>query len=103
MSDEKRQARRVPFLCEVECAGSGGLSIAKGRLNDLSTTGAFLESLATLPIGTDLTLRFQAGSHAFAISARVAHSMPQFGMGVRFSGLTPEESTLIEQLIQENA
>jgi len=39
MSYEKRQAKRSTLLCEVQCAGSSGVSIVNSRLSDLSTRG----------------------------------------------------------------
>ena len=104
MSQEKRSAVRAPYLCEVECAGSGGgSSIAHSRLSDLSATGAFVESLNELPVGTDLTLRFQGGSRQLQVLARVVHNMPQFGMGVCFMGLSPADQAEIERLVRDKS
>ena len=99
MTDRTRRAQRIPYPCDVQCLGSEGLSIANTRLSDLSTTGAFVESVNELPVGTRLRLRFQVGSRAIDAGGEIVHSMPQFGFGVRFDDLTLEDRVAIAELV----
>lgn len=101
MGDEdRRRATRVSFPCEVECTGVGvGQSPLNPRLSDLSLTGAFVDSVVTLPPGTRVRLKFPLPSAVVTVMAEVAHAMPQFGMGVRFIDLDPAQRAAIEEVV----
>jgi PilZ domain len=98
-----RSAERIPYPCDVQCVGSDGLGIANTRLSDLSTTGAFVESMNELPVGTRLRLRFQLGGRTIDVGAEIVHSMPQFGFGVRFEELGLEDRVAIAELVAGGA
>jgi hypothetical protein len=102
MSEDKRASRRVTSVVEVDCRtlDSADMPVA-ARISDLSTTGAFLDSMNPLPPATRLALRFMAGPQEVRVVADVVHSMPQFGMGVRFVDLSGEGRAAIEALIRE--
>jgi hypothetical protein len=102
MSDEKRSSRRVMNVIDVDCrtADDAGSPIA-ARISDLSTTGAFLDSMNPLPPGTRLALRFMAGPREVRVAAEVVHGMPGFGMGIRFLELSGESRAAIEALVTE--
>jgi hypothetical protein len=95
MSD-LRHAPRVSYASEVECTGVGmGLSPLNPRISDLSTTGAFIDSMTHIPVGSKVKLTFNVGGREIKAIAEVAHAMPQFGMGVRFVELSEEDRLAI--------
>jgi PilZ domain len=98
---EKRTAKRIPFPCEVESTGVGQNPL-NPKISDLSITGAFLDSMVELPPGTLMTLKFRlpAGS-VVVVNAEVVHSMPHFGMGVRFLDLPDESRQAIEYVVTQ--
>ncbi len=98
MAENKRHAERIPYPCEVQCTLVDGLPIASTRLSDLSTAGAFVESVNELPVGTALRLRFQVGGRTVDIGGEIVQTMPQFGFGVRFVAITPEDEEAIAAL-----
>ncbi|HSD65884.1 MAG TPA: PilZ domain-containing protein [Vicinamibacteria bacterium] len=102
MGEERRGSGRVARVVEVDChtLDESRLAVA-ARIADLSTGGAFLDSMNALPPGTRLALRFTAGSQEIRVAAEVVHAMPQFGMGVRFLDLSVEGRAAIEALIRE--
>jgi hypothetical protein len=102
MSDDKRTSPRVANIVEVEChtLDEAATPVA-ARMSDVSTTGAFLDSINGLQPGTRLALRFMAGEREVRVAAEVMHTMPQFGMGVRFLYLSGEGRAAIEALIGE--
>jgi hypothetical protein len=104
MSDDKRASRRVMNVIDLDCrtVEDAEAPIA-ARISDLSTTGAFLDSMNPLPVGTRLVLRFMAGAQEVQAAAEVVHSMPSFGMGVRFLDLSGEGRAAIEALVREQA
>src|SRR5437764_2694498 len=78
---ERRVAKRISYICEVECDASGVSRIAT-RINDLSMTGAFIDSMTCFATGTILNLRFHVKNIRIETTAEVRYSMPQMGMGV---------------------
>jgi uncharacterized protein (TIGR02266 family) len=96
---EKRHDRRVTYPCEVECTGAGTNAL-NPRISDLSTSGAFIDSMMAAPVGTRFAVKFVLPSGPLQVTAEVVHSMEHFGMGVRFLDLTPEQRTRIEEFVQ---
>jgi hypothetical protein len=89
---ELRHARRVSYACEVQCTGVGmGVSPLNPRISDLSTTGAFIDSMTHIPVGSMVKLTFSLSGREIQAMAEVAHAMPGFGMGVRFVELSEED------------
>jgi hypothetical protein len=102
MSDDKRASRRVMNVIDVDCRTADGVEApVAARISDLSTTGAFLDSMTPLPAGTRLALRFMVGPREVQAAAEVVHSMPGFGMGLRFLDLPAEGAAAIEALVRE--
>ena len=100
--NETRRAPRVPFPSEVECTGVGmGMSPLNPRISDLSTTGAFIDSMTYLPVGARVKLTFQIAGREISADAEVAHAMPQFGMGVRFVELSEEDRLTIGAFVSQ--
>jgi hypothetical protein len=96
---ESRGARRVTFIGEVECSEKGSGSLVT-RINDLSVTGAFIDSVMSFPVGTRLGLKFRVGENVIETQAEVRYSLRQAGMGVRFLDLTDEHREVIECLVE---
>jgi hypothetical protein len=94
---DRRDAKRVGYLCEVECEGDG-VRLAS-RINDLSVTGAFIDSMTSYAPGTILRLRFRIKNIPIEAECEVRYGMQQMGMGVRFINLKPEYQAVIEHLI----
>jgi hypothetical protein len=70
------------------------------RINDLSMTGAFINSLTCYPPGTSLRIRFHIKDQLIETTAEVRYSMPQVGMGVQFLALRPDQLAALESLIE---
>ena len=98
---DKRASKRVSYPCEVECSGVGiGISPLNPRISDLSVTGAFIDSMVTLSEGTMVRLKFSLPSLVVNCKGVVMHEMAQFGMGVRFLELTPEQQAAIGEVVE---
>ena len=102
MASVPRSSPRVFNVVEVECHTLDETATpVAARMSDLSLTGAFLDSMAGLRLGTRLSLRFKVGEQDVQATAEVVHQMPQFGMGVRFLELSAEGHAAIERLLKE--
>ncbi|HVF90885.1 MAG TPA: DUF4388 domain-containing protein [Blastocatellia bacterium] len=96
---ERRSAKRITHICEVECEGAG-ISRLSTRINDLSVTGVFIDSMTCFSVGSILKLRFRVRDAMVETEGEVRYSMPQVGMGVRFVNLKPEYRAILESLIE---
>lgn len=98
---DKRAKTRVSHLCEVQCSGvSVGIGALNARISDISVSGAFIDSMVTLPEGTVLRLKFSLPGVEVDCPAVVMHDMPQFGMGVRFIDLTAEQQAALVEIVK---
>jgi hypothetical protein len=96
---DRRIEERVPFLCEVECEAFGpGRSL---RISDLSRTGAFIDTMSYVRVGSILPLKFKLRGAYIAVAAEVRHCVPQIGIGVRFLDLSAEDRMLIDLTLGE--
>jgi len=95
---EQRKAKRISYICEVECEGAGINRLAT-RITDLSTSGAFIDSMTNYAHGTLLILKFRVKGHLIETQCEVRYSLRQMGMGVRFVNMPPESLAVLEHLI----
>ena len=98
---DKREAKRVAHLCEVECEGQASRRL-ESRINDLSSTGAFVDSIVEFPQGTMVRLKFKLAETPMDVNAEVRYSMPGVGIGVRFVDLTPEQQARLDEFVASN-
>src|SRR5436190_23802844 len=96
---DRREAKRISYICEVECDASGVSRLAT-RINDLSMTGAFIDSMTCFAVGTILNLTFHVKNVKIETTAEVRYSMAQQGMGVQFLDLKPDHVAALESLIE---
>jgi hypothetical protein len=99
---EKRSAKRINYMCEIRCEGYGIKQLTT-RINDISRTGVFIDSLACLAVGAVLQMKFSVLGVALEVFGVVRHCMPQSGMGIEFIDLRPEQQEIIECLIEGRA
>ena len=99
MWKDRRSAKRIPYICEVQCEGSG-LARLSTRINDLSTEGIFVDSMTCYGVGAVLKLRFYVRDVLIEVSGEVRYGMPQVGMGIHFLDLKPEDRTAIESFVE---
>ena len=98
---EKRGAKRISYRSEVVCSTTSNTPLDP-RISDLSTTGAFIDSMGGIPAGSRMFLRFPLPSgDVVSVEAEVVHSMAHFGMGVRFLDLDDAARRAIEALVDD--
>lgn len=96
---ERRRFARHACRIEVQVAADGayGKVLVKGKITDISLSGCYVEMLSPLPEVTPIELTFNTGHALLHLSAQVCSSQEGFGMGVAFTGMTPDD---FEQLRQ---
>ena len=101
-AQDRRTATRVTYLSEVRYDGveTGAANV---RISDISTTGAFIDSLANFPVGAILNLRFSVRAQELCVTSEVRHSLPRIGMGVRFVSIAPSDAAVLKDFVDEKA
>lgn len=101
-STERRRTTRL--LLEVELGVHSGSNFFTGLTRDISEGGLFVATHVPLPVGTTLTVTFTLPAcPAIETDVTVAWVRQavdgQPGMGVKFNGLTEEQSALIHRFM----
>jgi hypothetical protein len=99
---EKRKAKRINYMCEIQFE-SYGMKQLSTRINDISVTGLFIDSISCLAVGSILQMRFAVLGVPLEASGVVRNCIPQSGMGIEFLDLRPDQKELIEHLVEGSA
>lgn len=98
-SKRRFERHRVPFPMEIR-DDRGGAAMQTSA-SDISGRGCYVESLVPLPLGTALTITFWIESEKISTSASVRTSDPGVGMGIEFTGLSPENQERVQQAVEK--
>ena len=97
---ERRQNPRFKVSVPVEIHSQTSAAPVHCATSDLSLGGCYIESMYPFPAGTCLDLKLDA-SGPLVISAKVVTCDPQFGNGIVFLRMRPEDrATLVKFLDQ---
>jgi len=98
---ERRNAKRINYECKIRCENRGVSLI--GRIGNLSTEGAFIQTPNPSFTDSVINLSFQVGRMKVETQGTVVRHNPERGMGVRFLNLDPGYRAAIAALsIREN-
>lgn len=98
MDTNNNPAPRVPLELTVEFRKSYARSKNEGTLNNISLTGAFLMTDASLDKNDKLNLTFIVGGRSRTISAKVVWKTSE-GAGVMFQHFNNRDLQIIDDLI----
>lgn len=90
-----RKAERILIKKDVTING-----ILKALAFDISEGGMYICTQAEFIPGAMLDLSFDVDDVPIKVKARVRHTQPGVGIGVRFGGLSQEDSIRIKRLLQ---
>lgn len=99
---EKRSAKRINYMCEILFESDGFKQIST-RINDISSTGLFIDSITCLALGSILRMKFSVLGVPLEVSGIVRNCIPQSGMGIEFIDLRSDQKELIEHLVEGTA
>jgi PilZ domain len=98
--DERRLHRRFKKRFTLYIDEKGGSNIATAE--NISAEGLYLHTHTPLDEGALLTLHIPRGKDNLIVArARVVHSNPGHGAGLRFHGLSQDDRALLEDLLEE--
>lgn len=90
---------KIPFPIEIRDDRGGGAPMQTSA-SDISGRGCYVESLVPLPLGTPLSITFWLESDKVVTPGLVRTSDPGVGMGIEFTGLTPDVQQRLQQQLE---
>jgi c-di-GMP-binding flagellar brake protein YcgR len=99
MNVERRKYPRVKLSVPVEVHSEGSAAPLHCSTSDVSLGGCYIESMYPFPAGTALELKLEA-SETLLILARVVTCDPQFGNGIEFVRILPEDRAHLERFLE---
>ncbi len=96
---ERRRFTRVRMRCRISL--ESGNDRLEGTTQDLSLSGALVQSGRAYPLGTRVTvnLELEAGTPALRSSALVVRTVGMDRMGIHFENLGPAESIRLQEYL----
>ncbi len=91
------RASRYPFAANIELADVRSETLLTARTTNLSLFGCYVDTAEPFPEGTKVSLRITHGGTILAALGRVAHSEPNFGMGLAFTTIEPRSQAILEK------
>ena len=102
MTTERRKHPRFKVNIPVEVHTDASETPFRVSTSDISLGGCYIESMYPFPVGTELELKLQVAD-TLLVSARVVTCDPQFGNGIAFLRMLPEDHTELEKFLHEAA
>jgi hypothetical protein len=97
---ERRREDRIPYILEVKCDDFGPGAL---RISDLSRTGAFIDTLLSVRIGSIIQLGFQLHELEINVLAEVRHCVTYIGIGVQFLNLSADEQYFLSFVLAQQS
>jgi hypothetical protein len=99
MPGTRRNQQRFHVAGGVELRRNEGAPPIFGSLSDISTTGCYVETVSTLPVGTELLFMLRVNDAIVRGRAEVKTSHHAVGVGLIFMHLSKEDQQKLEFLV----
>jgi len=97
-NQERRRGERKDLFSEITLHFASGKYQA--RVSDLSVGGCYVDSIASVAKGDEITLTLTGPSgETKDLSAEIAYTVPGVRFGVSFKNLSPAQFKFLQQLI----
>jgi hypothetical protein len=97
---DRRASPRLKCTNSVEVYPTGAKAPVRSRTSDLSLGGCFLEMPNPLPKGTKIRIALWVKEFKLWTNAEVVTSTPGFGIGVKFTEMTEQDSIQLKQFLE---
>lgn len=95
MKQENRRAPRHPLIASAELVDVSTDARFKVRTSDVSTVGCYLDTMSTLPAGTEVRLTISHNGATVTVLGVIANSQSHMGMGVRFTDVALADQEIL--------
>jgi hypothetical protein len=93
---DRRTLPRMRCVASAELHPEGKSAPIRAGIADLSLGGCFVDMPMAIPLGTHLRVVVWLDAVKLQASAVVSNARPGFGMGLKFTDLSPEEKSKLE-------
>src|SRR5580692_2214643 len=98
---KRRSVRRCALVASTEVTELSSGTLLSGRSSELGLGGCYVDSLNPFPEGTLVGLRIVRDQGIFETEAKVVYCDPTFGMGLAFTGMRPDQRSILEAWLAE--
>jgi PilZ domain len=95
---ERRQFVRHACRMAAQIILQNGSLRMSATVTDISLGGCYVEMLSPLPVDTFVDIAISPGESTLQLSGRVRSSETNFGMGVSFTGMRPQDFEVLRKL-----
>jgi PilZ domain len=95
---ERRQFVRHACRMAAQIVLQNGSLRMTATVTDISLGGCYVEMLSPLPVDTFCDISISPGDATLQLSGRVRSSQTNFGMGVSFTGMRPQDFEILRKL-----
>jgi hypothetical protein len=95
----RRAQQRFHCTGGVEMRRNEGAPPVFGNLSDLSLTGCYVETVSTLPAGSEILFMLRVGDHVVRGRAQVKTSHHAVGLGLVFTQLSKDDQAKLEYIL----
>jgi hypothetical protein len=101
LGDPFGQRHAPRYACDrgVQVWRQGEIVAVYGKLQNLSTTGCFIESPQPFAVGTAVRIAMALFGMQVRAQGTVRSSFPSKGMGIQFTSVRPEDITLLNAVL----
>lgn len=89
-------AHRFPFVALAEVIEIKTGERIAAQTTQLSSTGCYMGALNPFAEETGVRVRLTKGGNVFESGARVLHVHAEFGMGIVFENVSPEQQRILD-------
>jgi PilZ domain-containing protein len=102
-SEERRVSTRHPFSATATVFDTQSGARVTARCSDLSLSGCYVDTINPFTEKARVQLRLTVGKNSFETEGRVVFRELNFGMGLVFCDLTPEQELTLLQWLEGSA
>jgi len=102
LAADRRQYSRIEMAVQVELRPDGTNVPMRLQSSDFSMGGCYVEMALTLEIGTRLDVVIWLDQQKVTLRAVVVTCHPQFGNGISFVSVSPENETRLRSLLDSH-
>jgi hypothetical protein len=92
-----RRSPRLPFIAVAEIAYRNSGGRLSCQVSTLSFHGCYVETLNTLPVGHEISIKIFAESECFVATGKVIYELSSSGMGLAFEEVPLKSAALLRE------
>jgi hypothetical protein len=100
-STNRRRVPRYAFGGVAEICPLHSHKYIIASTTELSCLGCFIRTSASLPAGTQVTLKITHDESEFTANGKVAYVLAARGMGIEFEAIEPKDEALLETWLKQ--